>query len=179
MKKAAIFILSLCLILALGACGNDGLYKAPTAEATQAETLPGDGQESAASGEGTDTAVSDETAATEVEPSYEVQDVDSHVMYVTADTQLNVRKGPSTDTESVYALNRGDRVTVTGVSGDWSRIDLNGEPYFVKTEFLSDVQPVAEAPVDSVSTGHVVCIDPDISKAAFQNRSPTAPGPQL
>ena len=29
MKKAAIFILSLCLILALGACGNDGLYKAP------------------------------------------------------------------------------------------------------------------------------------------------------
>ena len=50
MKKAAIFILSLCLILALGACGNDGLYKAPTAEATQAETLPGDGQESAASG---------------------------------------------------------------------------------------------------------------------------------
>ena len=114
-----------------------------------------------------------------MEPSYEVQDVDSHVMYVTADTQLNVRKGPSTDTESVYALNRGDRVTVTGVSGDWSRIDLNGEPYFVKTEFLSDVQPVAEAPVDSVSTGHVVCIDPDISKAAFQNRSPTAPGPQL
>ena len=176
MKKAAIFILSLSLILALVACGNDGLYKAPTAEATQAETLTGDGQESAASGEGTDAAVSEETAATEAEPSYEVQDVDPHEMYVTADTQLNVRKGPSTDAESVYALNRGDKVTVTGVSGDWSRINLNGESYFVKTEFLSDVQPVAEAPVDSVSTGHVVCIDPGHQQSGISEQEPNGPG---
>ena len=102
--------------------------------------------------------------------------MEAHTMYVNAESQLNVRRGPSTDTESVYALNRGDAVTVTGVSGDWSRIDMNGESYFVKTEFLSDSQPTAQASVDSVSTGHIVCIDPGHQQSGISELEPNGPG---
>ena len=138
MKKAAVLLLCLCLIFGLSACGNNNLYQAPTEEATQAETQPGEsteGGEDASGGE--EAPETTEAPAAPEEPAYEVQDVEAHTMYVNAESQLNVRRGPSTDTESVYALNRGDAVTVTGVSGDWSRIDLNGESYFVKTEFFN------------------------------------------
>ena len=177
MKKAAVLLLCFCLIFGLSACGNNNLYQAPTKEATQAETQPEEGAEGgeAASG-GEEVPEATEAPAAPEEPAYEVQDVAAHTMYVNAESQLNVRRGPSTDTESVYALNRGDAVTVTGVSGDWSRIDMNGESYFVKTEFLSDSQPTAQASVDSVSTGHIVCIDPGHQQSGISELEPNGPG---
>lgn len=172
MKKAAVLLLCFCLIFGLGACGNSNLYQAPTKEATQAE--PQESSVDASDAQGTMGA--EETTEEAAQPSYDVQEQEPHTMYVNADTQLNVRKGPSTDTESVYALNRGDAVTVTGVSGDWSRIEMDGQAYYVKTEFLSDSQPTAQASVDSVSNGHIVCIDPGHQQSGISEQEPNGPG---
>lgn len=172
MKKAAVLLLCFCLIVGLGACGNSNLYQAPTKEATQAEPQESSVDASGAQG----TMGAEETTEEAAQPSYDVQEQEPHTMYVIADTQLNVRKGPSTDTESVYALNRGDAVTVTGVSGDWSRIEMDGQAYYVKTEFLSDSQPTAQASVDSVSNGHIVCIDPGHQQSGISEQEPNGPG---
>lgn len=173
MKKATVLLLCFCLLVCLGACGNSNLYQAPTKEATQAEP-----QESSVDASGAEESAGADETTEEVaaEPSYDVQDQEPHTMYVNADTQLNVRKGPSTDTESVLALNRGDAVTVTGVSGEWSRIEMDGQSYYVKTEFLSDSQPTAQASVDSVSNGHIVCIDAGHQQSGISEKEPNGPG---
>lgn len=174
MKRAAALLLCFCMFFVLSACGNNNLYQAPTKEATQAEV-----SDSNAAGDGESAPEAEESSAGEPaaeEPSYDVQDVEPHTMYVIAESKLNVRKGPSTDAESVNALNRGDTVTVTGVSGDWSRIEMDGQSYYVKTEFLSESQPTAQASVDSVSNGHIVCIDPGHQQSGIAEQEPNGPG---
>ena len=42
--------------------------------------------------------------------------------YVSAEIGLNIRKGPSSDSEKIGALNKGDNVTIESVSGEWYKI---------------------------------------------------------
>lgn len=58
-------------------------------------------------------------------------------MYVNTD-KLNVRKGPSVDTPLLGTLNRGTKVTVTGVcSNQWMRLNHQGQVVYVASEYLS------------------------------------------
>ena len=51
--------------------------------------------------------------------------------YVSANSGLNVRKGPNSDSDKIGALNKGDPVTIESVSGDWYKISspLSGYVY--------------------------------------------------
>jgi len=52
-------------------------------------------------------------------------------------SNVNFRKGPSTDNEVIRQLKKGDKVTLTGeVSSGWTQITHNGETGWVSAEFL-------------------------------------------
>jgi len=59
--------------------------------------------------------------------------------YVSTDG-LRVRKGPSTDTEEVTSLSKNDKVEITGQTGKWYRINLDGETGYVSSKYISDTK---------------------------------------
>lgn len=63
----------------------------------------------------------------------------SATMYATI--ALNVRSGPSTDFDRLGAIAEGEKVQVTGKSGDWYMIDYNGQQGFVSGSYLTTEQP--------------------------------------
>lgn len=63
------------------------------------------------------------------------------VMYVTG-RAVNVRSGPSTGTDVVGRLTRGEAVTVIGIEEDgWARIRIEGDGIdgFMSMDFLTDI----------------------------------------
>ncbi|MBD5556840.1 MAG: SH3 domain-containing protein [Roseburia sp.] len=56
-----------------------------------------------------------------------------------AKNTVNVRKGPSADTEKIGSLSANQKVTVTGqAENGWYRIDYNGEAGYVSDKYLVD-----------------------------------------
>lgn len=56
-----------------------------------------------------------------------------------AKSTVNVRKGPSADTEKIGSLSANQKVTVTGqAENGWYRIDYNGETGYVSDKYLAD-----------------------------------------
>ena len=56
-----------------------------------------------------------------------------------AKSTVNVRKGPSADTEKLGSLSTNQKVTVTGqAENGWYRIDYNGEAGYVSDKYLVD-----------------------------------------
>ena len=51
--------------------------------------------------------------------------------------RVNVRAGADTTTDVLGTVEKGTIVTRTGVSGDWSVIDYNGQTGYIKNEFLT------------------------------------------
>ena len=79
----------------------------------------------------------------------------NEIVYATG--TVNIRSGPSVDTEKVGSLNRGDSVTRTGIgTGDyakWSRVQLSdGREMFIATSYLSLTQPTANNSTTQGST---------------------------
>ena len=60
-------------------------------------------------------------------------------MYVTA--ALNVRKGPSTDYEKLGQFSIGDSVNVTGITGNWYRVEYDGNVGFCFGDYLTEIKP--------------------------------------
>lgn len=61
-----------------------------------------------------------------------------------AKSTVNVRKGPSADTEKLGGLSTNQKVTVTGQADNgWYRIDFNGQSGFVSDQYLSDEKVTA------------------------------------
>ena len=56
-------------------------------------------------------------------------------------TSVNVRKRASSSSKKLGTLNRGTEVTVTGVSGKWTRIVYQGGTAYVYSEYVSDKRP--------------------------------------
>lgn len=83
-----------------------------------------------------------EAAVTETEEVATSQSEDSvKEMSATkyAKSTVNVRKGPSADTEKLGGLSTNQKVTVTGQADNgWYRIDFNGQSGFVSDQYLSD-----------------------------------------
>ena len=50
--------------------------------------------------------------------------------------KLNVRRGPSTDDEAFAQLEDGDTVDITGVDGDWYRIEYDEEVGYVSAKYV-------------------------------------------
>ncbi len=50
---------------------------------------------------------------------------------------VNLRSGPGTDYSVLGTRDKGDSLTVTGVSGDWYKIDWNGSAAYIRSDYLS------------------------------------------
>lgn len=59
--------------------------------------------------------------------------------YVNA-TSIYVRSKPSTDGDVVTTLIKNTDVTVTGESGDWYKIEFNGQKGYIRKDLLSDTK---------------------------------------
>ncbi|WP_296648027.1 SH3 domain-containing protein [Romboutsia sp. 13368] len=73
-------------------------------------------------------------------------------MYTTADSGLNVRKGPSTSYSKVGTLSKGTAVTVYSTSNGWSKITANGIEGYVSSAYLSSTKPSTSNGSSSSST---------------------------
>ncbi len=50
---------------------------------------------------------------------------------------VNLRSGAGTSYDILGSRDKGDTLTVTGVSGDWYRVDLNGSSAYIRSDYLS------------------------------------------
>ena len=107
----------------------------------------------------TNTATPGETTATTTTTTAPEEDM-SPKMVVTGDG-VNVRVGPSTEFDAVTSLNTGDEVLVLAQEGDWYRIDLNGEHYYVHGDFLADPNGAEETPTTTAPTTEVTTTTTD------------------
>ena len=67
-------------------------------------------------------------------------------MYVTADSGLNVRKGPGTSYSKVGTLAKGTKVPVYSTSNGWSKISANGINGYVSNSYLTSTNPSTSTP---------------------------------
>lgn len=75
------------------------------------------------------------------------------VMYVTAST-LNVRKAPSTDSEVVTKLAKGNEAKVIGKhDNDWYIVDVNGVKGYCSAQYLAASKDPTAAATTAASTG--------------------------
>ena len=77
----------------------------------------------------------------------------NETVYVNAD-QLNVRREPGTTAKVAGRVNRGDTLTRTGYSDEWSQVMYNGAVCYVATTYLSTekVEPTVTKAVSADST---------------------------
>ena len=71
---------------------------------------------------------------------------------------VNIRSGPSTDTEKVGSLSRGQSVTRTGVgTGDyakWSRVELeDGTEVYIASSYISTTKPTTQSTTNNGGGG--------------------------
>lgn len=59
--------------------------------------------------------------------------------YVSAEG-LRVRKEPTTDSEEIDSLSKNDKVKIIGQTGNWYKIDLDGETGYVSAKYISDTK---------------------------------------
>ena len=73
---------------------------------------------------------------------------------VYATTDVNVRKGPSANTEKVGLLNYGKSVTRTGIgSNGWARVTFDGKEAYINSAYLTTTKP-AEKPAASTTSSY-------------------------
>ena len=97
-------------------------------------------------------AATEETQAPEAEetpaPAEEETVIGSaYVSLEDASSTLNVRAAATTDSQRLGSLNHGDRVSVLGYEGEWTKIAYGSAFGFVKSSFLS-ASPAEEEPAE-------------------------------
>lgn len=121
--------------------------------------------------------------------------------YVNTDT-LNIRSGPSTDTEAVASLYRGEQVLILAIEGDWVQIMSSTANGYVNSNFLvstyaetglsgeaprepeetsseattAATEAVAANSPSSSGNGHIVCLDAGHQQAGISEQEPNGPG---
>lgn len=118
--------------------------------------------------------------------------------YVNADS-LNIRSGPSTDTDVVGTLFRGEQVLIFAIEGEWLQISSQTGKGYVNVNYLvstyaetgldgappadSDEEQAPETapPADtaaggSAGNGHIVCLDAGHQQAGISEQEPNGPG---
>ncbi len=89
----------------------------------------------------TQTPAPTEAPEPEATPSFSVKKLDPEKGYVAAKT-VNLRSGPDTSYDILGEYERGDTLMISGKSGDWYFVEIDGKLGFMSREYVEDgVQP--------------------------------------
>lgn len=64
--------------------------------------------------------------------------------YISSNAASNLRKGPSTETESLGKLARHTKVTIIGEQGDWYKVTYNGMEGYISKPLVTKGEPPVE-----------------------------------
>jgi uncharacterized protein YgiM (DUF1202 family) len=85
------------------------------------------------------TEAQEEPQEVQEEQQEETPEEETVVQVRTTGNSLNVRSEASADSESLGKVEKGTVFTKLGESGEWTQIDYNGTPAYVKTEYVQEV----------------------------------------
>lgn len=142
-KYKRTMLVSVLLILVLVCCSACGGSKTSKSSTKSDNTKTEKTESSVTKEDATETETSEDEDVT--------ADVDPVIMYVT--TKVNVRKKPSTDSDVISKLNRGDKVETYGEEDGWTKVKIEEAYYYVSSEYLSTEEP--QEPTVTSSSGEV------------------------
>jgi cell wall-associated NlpC family hydrolase len=71
-------------------------------------------------------------------------------------TGVRLRSGPSTSSSVVGTFSAGDALSVTGVSGKWYKVSINGTAGYMSGDYVSFAKPSETAAAQAVSAGQQI-----------------------
>lgn len=181
-------VMALTAALALGACGpsedaaadskapveteKEKPEGAPEADQEEPKEEPGDTDQEKPKEEPGDTGAEDEKAEEEPKTPAPALNPDT-VVYareqVCTTASVNIRKGPSTDSQVLRVASRREEFTRTANDGAWSAVEIDGAEYFISSQYLC-------LPSEITDNGYLVVIDAGHQGHGNSSQEPIGPG---
>lgn len=169
-KQVSLLVLLICTIFMIAGCsgGNDTKPSAtvePTSIIGESESLYEN--------------TTEESTRSEIETTVAYESKDELVYAI---QNVNIRKDASTDADVVFILKTGESVHRIGYNKEWSKVFVDGNEYFVSSQFLSTEQPETVPETNSVAAtnpignGHIIAIDAGHQQSGISEKEPNGPG---
>lgn len=135
-----------------------------------------------------------EKKPTVTEEPAEAESDDSKAVAMKTTTNVNLRRGPNTDSEIIKVLSKGTELKRYSEENGWAKVKCDEEVGYVSAEFLADPSQVVEEPappvvpaqvglkVEAIPGQHrnpnsaVVVIDPGHQRRGDSTEEPNGPG---
>lgn len=138
MKKIRLLMI-LALSLSLASCANDTYESKRHPEANEETQVTEKAQDTNEEKVDEENSEEEITEAPEEETKDETSDVMAGVDYEVEDI-VNIRLDPTTDSEIVGEAHPGDEILVLLEKDGWSRVSVNGQAGYIKSDLLKPVE---------------------------------------